>query len=234
MSWEAAAGAAGGAANIISGAFGSKTGWSRQKRMMQKRHQWEVSDLRKAGLNPILSAGAAPSMAGASGPTFPDMQQQGTQAINRRQNKAERNRMRAQKRLMGFQGSAQQAQADLYGQQALESQERGSLYATQNRMAGFGLARAELDAEIARSSVGRAGAYAGAFAPILGAIAQGVGAAGLWRLRGAAGPAKSTTRTPLIPTRSTGGRIKHPIHIKSKGPKTETWTNPKYNRNRYP
>lgn len=30
--------------------------------MMQKRHQWEVDDLRDAGLNPILSANAAPSM----------------------------------------------------------------------------------------------------------------------------------------------------------------------------
>lgn len=32
------------------------------KEMMQKRHQWEVDDLKAAGLNPILSAGGTPSM----------------------------------------------------------------------------------------------------------------------------------------------------------------------------
>lgn len=33
------------------------------RKLMKKRHQWEVADLRKAGLNPILSAHAAPAMA---------------------------------------------------------------------------------------------------------------------------------------------------------------------------
>ncbi len=46
-------------------AYKSSLAWSRQKRMMQRRHQWEVRDLRKAGLNPILSAGAAPSIGSA-------------------------------------------------------------------------------------------------------------------------------------------------------------------------
>lgn len=30
--------------------------WSRQKQAAQSAHQWEVADLRAAGLNPILSA----------------------------------------------------------------------------------------------------------------------------------------------------------------------------------
>ena len=30
--------------------------------MMKKRHQWEVEDLTAAGLNPVLSANATPSM----------------------------------------------------------------------------------------------------------------------------------------------------------------------------
>nr|QJB21125.1 MAG: DNA pilot protein [Microvirus sp.] len=37
---------------------------------MQNRHQWEVSDLRKAGLNPVLSAGAAPSIGSSAQATM--------------------------------------------------------------------------------------------------------------------------------------------------------------------
>lgn len=51
--WAAAAGAA---LNIGSSALSSYFNWKHQKEVMQNRHQWEVNDLRKAGLNPILSA----------------------------------------------------------------------------------------------------------------------------------------------------------------------------------
>ena len=48
--------AIGGAANFGSSALSAYFGRKHQKEAMQNRHQWEVADMRKAGLNPILSA----------------------------------------------------------------------------------------------------------------------------------------------------------------------------------
>lgn len=69
--------AVGGFLNLGSSAASAYFSWKHQKEVMQNRHQWEVNDLRKAGLNPILSAGGsgapgnapiieAPDVAGAA------------------------------------------------------------------------------------------------------------------------------------------------------------------------
>lgn len=57
-------GAIGGIANLGSSAASAYLSWKHQKEVMQNRHQWEVADMRKAGLNPILSATGG---SGASG-----------------------------------------------------------------------------------------------------------------------------------------------------------------------
>lgn len=46
--------------------FDRETAWNRE--MMQNAHQWQVEDLRKAGLNPILSANGAQSLGASSTP----------------------------------------------------------------------------------------------------------------------------------------------------------------------
>jgi len=51
--WSALAGSVAG---IGTSALSSYFNWKHQKEVMQNRHQWEVNDLRKAGLNPILTA----------------------------------------------------------------------------------------------------------------------------------------------------------------------------------
>lgn len=77
MSFGAAIGAIAGqvGGNILQGAtnyyFSKKLAhlqFQHQKEMMQNAHQWEVQDLRNAGLNPILSAGGSGASGSASAP----------------------------------------------------------------------------------------------------------------------------------------------------------------------
>lgn len=68
MSWGAVAGAAvGGIGDLLTGGYFSRKAWQRQKEAMQHQHQWEVADLRAAGLNPILSANGGASTGGLNG-----------------------------------------------------------------------------------------------------------------------------------------------------------------------
>lgn len=59
---SAALGWAGLGADIVGGAWGAyasaeaaRDQWKHQKKMMQKRYQWQVADMKAAGLNPMLS-----------------------------------------------------------------------------------------------------------------------------------------------------------------------------------
>lgn len=56
--------AIGGVANFGSSALSSYVSWKHQKEVMKNRHQWEVEDMRKAGLNPILSATGGSGVSG--------------------------------------------------------------------------------------------------------------------------------------------------------------------------
>lgn len=64
--WAAAAKVGGDILNSAFGLYASSKAWRRQREAAQNAHQWEVEDLRKAGLNPILSAHGSGASAGAA------------------------------------------------------------------------------------------------------------------------------------------------------------------------
>lgn len=68
--WAAVAKAGMDLTNSALGLYASSKAWRRQREAAQNAHQWEVQDLRNAGLNPILSAtgGSGASAGSASVP----------------------------------------------------------------------------------------------------------------------------------------------------------------------
>lgn len=67
--WAAAAAIAGQLANTAYANYQSNKAWKRQKQVLRNQHQWEVDDLKAAGINPILttmSHATAPSVNTAS------------------------------------------------------------------------------------------------------------------------------------------------------------------------
>lgn len=125
-----------GATNIAGAALGgfgassaNKAASKAQKReqafireQMNNRHQWEVDDLKAAGLNPMLSAGAAPSMGGS--PTrqiFDEGAAAGAGAVSAtssRRNSKESDLLEAQEKVAVNTAMREAAQAELATAQA--------------------------------------------------------------------------------------------------------------------
>lgn len=87
---------AGGVANVGSSALASYFNWKHQKEVMKNRHQWEVEDLRKAGLNPILTAGGQGSPGNAPVIEAPDVAGASAKAVEAALGKSQEDLIKAQ------------------------------------------------------------------------------------------------------------------------------------------
>ena len=126
--------AIGGAANLGSSAVSAYYGWKHQKEVMQNRHQWEVEDMRKAGLNPILSATGG-SGAPGNAPTIvaPDLAGAFKSGAETSTQHSEKSLKDALEKQTYVQNSALQADAGLKRAQAVASDSSSNLMWSQTK-----------------------------------------------------------------------------------------------------
>ena len=126
--------AIGGIANLGSSAFSAYFSWKHQKEAMQNRHQWEVADMRKAGLNPILS-GTGGSGASGNAPTIvaPDIAGAMKSSAEASTQHSEKNLKDALEKQTYVQNSALQADAGLKRAQAVASDSSSNLMWSQTK-----------------------------------------------------------------------------------------------------
>ena len=126
--------AIGGIANFGSSAISAYFSWKHQKEVMQNRHQWEVDDMRKAGLNPILSATGG-SGVGGNAPTIvaPDLAGAMKSGAETETQHSEKNLKDALEKQTYVQNSALQADAGLKRAQSVAADSSSNLMWSQTK-----------------------------------------------------------------------------------------------------
>ncbi len=132
------------------GHYKSQLAWRRAKRAMKNRHQWEVGDLKAAGLNPILSAGAAPSIAGPPSPmafqggdlaeairkSMDSKSQRKTNRMTRQQIAGARDLLKSQYDLMVEQAGTERSKQDMYAATAENTRAQTQRYGPISELGG--------------------------------------------------------------------------------------------------
>lgn len=125
--------AIGGVANFGSSALSAYVGWRHQKEAMKNRHQWEVEDLRKAGLNPILSAGGSGASGNAPPIVAPDLAGAMKSGAETSTQHSEKNLKDALEKQTYVQNSALQADAGLKRAQSVAADSSSNLMWSQTK-----------------------------------------------------------------------------------------------------